>query len=69
MKTRLPIVIALLAVLAACTYWAYESAQLYVFRPGLAGSLTYDLLFDIAVLAIPVAALVGVFLAARWCQS
>ena len=62
MKTRLPIAIALLAVLAAGTSWAFGSAQLYVLRAGLAGSLKYHLLFDTAVLAIPVAALLGVFL-------
>ena len=62
MRTRLLITIAMLAVLAAGTYWAYEAAQLYVLRAGRAGSLTYDLLFDTAVLAIPVALLFGVFL-------
>lgn len=62
MKTRLPIAIALLAVIVALTNWAYQSAQLYVLRAGLAGSLKYELLFNTAVLAIPVAALLGVFL-------
>lgn len=62
MRTRFPIVVALLAVLAAGTYWAYEAARLYVFSPGLAGSLKYNLLFNTAVLAIPVAVLLGVFL-------
>lgn len=51
----------MLAVLTVCTYWAYESAQLYVYRQGVAGSLKYDLLFNTAALAIPVAALLGVF--------
>mgnify|MGYP000916628472 CR=1 FL=1 len=64
MRTRLTIALALLAVLAAGTYWAFESAQLYVFRAGLSGSLKYNLLFDRAVLAIPVAALLGISLGA-----
>ncbi|WP_342433643.1 cytochrome b/b6 domain-containing protein [Neobacillus sp. FSL H8-0543] len=51
-----------MAVLIVCTYWAYESAQLYVFQAGRAGILTNNLLFDTALLAIPVAALLGVFL-------
>ncbi|MDF2903254.1 MAG: formate dehydrogenase, gamma subunit [Bacillus sp. (in: firmicutes)] len=62
MRTRLPIAIALLAVLGACTYWAYDSAQLYVLRAGRAGSLTYDMLFDTAVVAFPLAAAFGIFL-------
>lgn len=62
MRTRLPIAIALIAVIAALTTWAYQSAQLYVLRAGVAGSLKYDLLFNKAVLALPVAALIGVFL-------
>ncbi|MEH7248433.1 cytochrome b/b6 domain-containing protein [Neobacillus niacini] len=62
MRTRLPITITLLAVLIICTYWAYDSAQLYVFQAGRAGILTNNLLFDTAVLAIPVAAFLGVFL-------
>jgi formate dehydrogenase subunit gamma len=62
MRTRLPIAIALLAVLAAFTYWAFGTSQLYVLRGGRAGTLTYDLLFDSSVLAIPLAALMGVFL-------
>ncbi len=61
MKTRIPMTIALLAIMAASTYWAFEASQLYVLRAGRAGSITYNLLFDTAVLAIPVALLVGVF--------
>ena len=64
MRTRLPITIALLAVLAAFAYWAYDASQLYVLRAGNAGTLTYNLLFDTAALAIPVAALIGIFLGA-----
>lgn len=60
-KTRLPIVIALLAVLALCMYWAYDAAQLYVLRGGRAGSLTYNLLFDSTAAALPAAALLGTF--------
>lgn len=62
MRTRLPIAIAFLAILAAATSWAYRSAQLYVVRAGVAGSLKYHLLFNTKTLAIPVALLLGVFL-------
>ncbi len=62
MKTRLPIAIAVLVILAACTNWAYSSSQLSVTRVGFGGSFTYNLLFDSAVLALPLAAFVGVFL-------
>jgi formate dehydrogenase subunit gamma len=63
-RTRLPIALALLTLLAAGTYWAYEAARLYVFRPGLAGWQRYNLLFDTALQAIPVAILFGIFLGA-----
>lgn len=62
MRKRFPIAVALLAVLAALTSWAYQSAQLYVVRAGLDGSEKYHLLFNTATLAIPVALLLGVFL-------
>ena len=62
MRTRLPIVIALLALLAAFTYWAYDASQLYVLRAGRAGMNTYNLLFDTAVVALPLAALLGILL-------
>jgi formate dehydrogenase subunit gamma len=61
-RTRLPITIALLAILAAFTYWAFEAAKIYVLRAGGAGTLTYDLLFDTSVLALPIALLLGVSL-------
>lgn len=50
------------AVLAALSYWAYESSQLFVLRPGEAGTETYTLLFDTAIIGIPVALLIGIFL-------
>lgn len=62
MRKRFPIAIALLAVLAALTSWAYQSAQLYVVRAGIAGSEKYHLLFNTSTLAIPTALLLGVFL-------
>lgn len=62
MRTRLPIAVAMLSVLAALSYWAYDASQLYVFREEVTGSFKYDLLFDTAVTAIPVAALIGIFL-------
>lgn len=62
MRTRLPLAIALLTILAALTSWAYQSAQLYVLRAGIAGSLKYQLLFNTKTMAIPVALLLGIFL-------
>lgn len=62
MRTRLPIAIGLVAVLAALTYWAFDASQLYVVRGGRAGTLTYNLLFDTMVAALPGVALLGIFL-------
>ncbi|WP_066310220.1 formate dehydrogenase subunit gamma [Bacillus sp. FJAT-29814] len=62
MRTRLPIAIALLAILGVFTYWALDASQLYVLRGGRAGSLTYNLLFDSMMAAIPASALLGILL-------
>lgn len=61
MKTRLSIATGLLAILAAGTFWAFNSAQLYVIRAGIAGSLKYNMLFNSAIWLIPVAASLGVY--------
>lgn len=62
LRTRLPIVIALLAIFGVLTYWAYDAAQLYVFQEGWSGSSKNDLLFGTAVLAIPISSLLGILL-------
>ncbi len=62
MKTRLPIAIAILAVLAARVYWAFEASKLFVLRVGVSGTETYHLLFDTSAVAFPVAVFIGIFL-------
>lgn len=62
MRTRLPLAFALLIIFIVLTAWAYQSAQLYVLRAGIAGSLKYQLLFNTKTMAVPVALLLGIFL-------
>ncbi len=62
MLARLLIVLTTLIGLAFGTYWAYEASRFYVFQSGFTGSSTYNLLFESAVWAIPIAILFGILL-------
>lgn len=64
MKTRLPMGIAILMVFGAALYFAYDAAQLYVFRAGNGDSSTYNLLFDSAIVLLPISLFLGIFLGA-----
>jgi len=62
MLARLFIAIGVFIGLGFGAYWAYDASRLYVFQAGYTGSYTYNLLFESAVWAIPVAILLGILI-------
>lgn len=64
MKSRLYLFLAMVSTFLVGTYWAYDASRLYIYRAGDAGSYTYNLLFDSAVIAIPIAMFLGILLGA-----